>query len=376
MSAPTVVARPPRTPRSLVSRHPVLATAEVAVGMVLVGVGLGTGVPWAANVGLAPVTVASVLALVCGLALLVGGMWALGKRLGRGGRWLLVPATLATTLIVTYVVAVPVAVVAAPRADIGSRTPADQGLTFRSMQMPSRSGEVLAGWYVPTLNGAAVVLRHGSSASRTSVLDHAAVLARHGYGVLLTDARGHGMSTGRPMAWGWHGDDDVYAAIDVLKSTPGVDPSRIGVVGLSMGGEEALGAAAFDQRIRAVVAEGATGRSPADLGWLATAYGWRGQMTLAVRTAQSALVDLISDASPPTSLGLAVSAMSPRPVLLVAAGEVADEQYAARALAANSTPNVHVWVVPGAGHTKGLQTAPQDWERRVVTFLDESLQEG
>jgi len=35
-----------------------------------------------------------------------------------------------------------------------------------------------------------------------------------------------------------------------------------------------------------------------------------------------------------------------------------------------------VWVVPGAGHTKGLQTAPQDWERRVVTFLDESLQEG
>jgi hypothetical protein len=132
----------------------VLATAEVAVGMVLVGVGLGTGVPWAANVGLAPVTVASVLALVCGLALLVGGMWALGKGLGRGGRWLLVPATLATTLIVTYVVAVSVAVVAAPRADIGNRTPADQSLTFRSLQMPSRSGEVLAGWYVPTLNGA------------------------------------------------------------------------------------------------------------------------------------------------------------------------------------------------------------------------------
>jgi uncharacterized protein len=96
------------------------------------------------------------------------------------------------------------------------------------------------------------------------------------------------MSTGRPMAWGWHGDDDVYAAIDVLKSTPGVDPSRVGVVGLSMGGEEALGAAAFDQRIRAVVAEGATGRSPADLGWLATAYGWRGQMTLAVHSAERA----------------------------------------------------------------------------------------
>lgn len=80
---------------------------------------------------------------------------------------------------------------------------------------------------------------------------------------------------------------------------------------------------------------------------------------------------LTADLSRASGLGDVTAA-----VLLVAAGEVADEQYAARALAANSTSNVHVWVVPAAGHTKGLQTAPQDWERRVVTFLDESLQEG
>jgi hypothetical protein len=28
-----------------------------------------------------------------------------------------------------------------------------------------------------------------------------------------------------------------------------------------------------------------------------------------------------------------------------------------------------VWVVPGAGHTGGLRTQPQEWERRVQTFL-------
>ena len=60
-------------------------------------------------------------------------------------------------------------------------------------------------------------------------------------------------------------------------------------------------------------------------------------------------------------------------MLLVAAGEVAGEARAARYLAAGAPERVEVWVVPGAGHTGGLDTDPGSWTSRVTTFLDEAL---
>jgi dienelactone hydrolase len=99
------------------------------------------------------------------------------------------------------------------------------------------------------------------------VLDEAAVLVRHGFGVLLIDARGHGDSGGRAMDFGWHGDSVIAAATGYLARRPDVDPKRLGVVGMSMGGEEALGASTTNELIRAVVAEGATARSAADEAW-------------------------------------------------------------------------------------------------------------
>ena len=34
---------------------------------------------------------------------------------------------------------------------------------------------------------------------------------------------------------------------------------------------------------------------------------------------------------------------------------------------------VAVWVVAGAGHTKGPATAPVEWERTVIDFRDGAL---
>lgn len=53
---------------------------------------------------------------------------------------------------------------------------------------------------------------------------------------------------------------DAVRAVDVLESLPGVDASRIGCIGHSLGAKESLYAAAFDGRIRAAVAnEGGVG---------------------------------------------------------------------------------------------------------------------
>lgn len=110
--------------------------------------------------------------------------------------------------------------------------------------MTTADGVTLAGRYVPSTNGAAVIVRHGSGSQRTATEAQAAVLAAHGYGVLQVDARGHGNSAGTAMDLGWWGESDTAAAVDLLASRPDVEPGRIGVLGLSMGGEEAVVAAA------------------------------------------------------------------------------------------------------------------------------------
>ncbi len=47
---------------------------------------------------------------------------------------------------------------------------------------------------------------------------------------------------------------DASRAVDILAAQPGVDPRRLGAIGHSLGGKEALYLAAFDERVRAAVA--------------------------------------------------------------------------------------------------------------------------
>ena len=151
------------------------------------------------------------------------------------------------------------------------------------------------------------------------------------------------------MDLGWTGERDVAGALRFLARQPEVAPDRLGVVGLSMGGEVAVGASARDARIAAVVAEGATARSARDKGWLSEAHGWRGQVQEGIEHLQTAATDLLTSARPPVGLHDAV-AESGRPTLLIAAGTVAD-----------------------SGHTGGLATEPEEWEARVIGFLDDHL---
>jgi pimeloyl-ACP methyl ester carboxylesterase len=267
-----------------------------------------------------------------------------------------------------------VAVTNTPPTSVGDTTPADIGLDYSDVEFEAADGVMLSGWYLPSSNGAAVVLLHGAGSTRSSVLDHAAVLARHGYGVVLFDARGHGRSGGRAMDFGWYGDHDTSAAVTFLQSQPDVDHERIAAVGMSMGGEEAIGAAAADARIRAVVAEGATNRVAADKQWLSDQYGWRGAVQEGIDWLTYSIADLLTDAEPPMSLHDAVAVAAPRPVLLIASEEVQSEVHAGHYIAGASPQAVDVWVVPDAGHTGALDAHPLEWQQRVTAFLDHALE--
>lgn len=320
-----------------------------------------------------------------GLGLFVTGMVGIGYAgpaalaVVRRLWWLLLlPLLLVTAYVATWTVGQAVAASFPARPDLGEQTPASVALPYRDVTVRTTDGVDLAGWWVPSRNGAAVALLHGSGSTRTAVLDHAAVLADGGYGVLLVDARGHGESDGRGMDFGWYGERDAAAAVDFLVSRRDVADDRVALVGLSMGGESALGAAGTDPRVSAVVAEGATNRVAADKAFL-DAYGVRGELQQGIDRLTYAVADLLSEAPEPTPLRDSVRAAqqdgTPTPVLLIAAADVGTEQLAAD-LIESAAPTVRTWTVPGAGHTQGLETAPVKWERRVLSFLGAALAGG
>jgi fermentation-respiration switch protein FrsA (DUF1100 family) len=78
-------------------------------------------------------------------------------------------------------------------------------------------------------------------------------LAAAGFATLAFDHRNFGESGGEPRR---HEDpqgklSDLRAAVSFLRACPGVDPERIGAVGICLGGGYALKYAAFDPRVKA-----------------------------------------------------------------------------------------------------------------------------
>jgi uncharacterized protein len=82
---------------------------------------------------------------------------------------------------------------------------------------------------------------------------YASMLAAAGFATLAFDHRGFGESGGRP----WHEDSqgklaDLRAAVGFVAGRAEVDPARIGIVGICLGGGYAVRAAAADPRVKAV----------------------------------------------------------------------------------------------------------------------------
>ncbi|HEX2895418.1 MAG TPA: alpha/beta fold hydrolase [Marmoricola sp.] len=366
--------------RSLATRRPIRAVAAAAAylaALVILSTGVGLALPRLSKDDGGPALWIGLSALVTGVAAVTWTGWRLLRRTRRRWWLLSLPALLVAAYLALWTVGQGVAASIPARPSLGSRTPADLGLGYETATVRTADGVDLAAWWVPSRNGAAVLLLHGAGSTRTSVLDQAAVLGRHGYGVLLIDARGHGESGGRGMDFGWYGESDATAALDFLTTRAGVDAGRIGIVGLSMGGESAIGAAGVDPRVRAVVAEGATTRVAADKAFLSAAYGVRGDLQRGIDRATYAVAGLLTAAPQPASLRDSVVAAqadgSPTPMLLITAGTVDTERLAAEYLDRAAPDAVERWTVPHAGHTGGLRTAPTEWKRRVLGFLDTAL---
>ena len=244
---------------------------------------------------------------------------------------------------------------------------ADLGAPFEEVEFTTNDGLRLKGWYIRSRNGAAVI----SFPGRASSQKRAKLLARHGYGVLVFDRRGEGESEGDPNLFGWEGERDVHAAVEFLRNRPEVDPDRIGGIGLSVGGEMMIAAAAESDALRAIVSEGASARSVRDIvanpGTTWSEVLGNGVATLAT--------SLFSNALPPADLKSLVPKISGAVLFVYGENGQPAEEPANRAFYAVAHEPRELWEVPGSGHIGGTEARPREYEQRVVAFFDRYLLE-
>lgn len=335
-----------------------------AVGVPATIAGVAMYVPRLVLGDVRPATVAGTLLAVAGIALL-GLMVRIVFR-GRGPVAGLLAIPLVLALVQWVLVPAVGAAVAtnAPRRAVGhAQTLAIAGA--RDVVFRASDGVRLEGWYAPGRNGGAVVLAHGSHGDRADTLAHLRVVARAGYAILAYDARGHGRSAGRTNALGWQGARDVAGAVAFLRRRPGVDPSRIAMLGLSMGAEEGLRAAADGVPLRAVIADGAGASTSGDRALVAG--GALAPVAASTDWLMMRLVAEISGSGEPAALEDVVHRIQV-PVLLIASsrtGERAIDDAFRRRIGSRAT----LWYVSDARHTQALERHPRLYAQRIRAFL-------
>jgi len=239
------------------------------------------------------------------------------------------------------------------------------GLYFESVRFPTAAGSELDGWLVPGEVGLpfGVVLVHDAGQDRRVFLDRLRFLHDAGYPILLFDLRGHGASdgAGRGSGLGYRELHDVSAAVRYMRER---GHRGVAVYGVSLGGSAALLAAAGDREIDAVIAESpfasvdelARWRLPGTPEWLR-----RAAVELALLR-----VGALHEPSPID----AISRIAPRPVVLL--GSAADRVVPAasvEALFAAAQEPKELWIAPRGEHGAILEAEPEEYRRRVLTYL-------
>ena len=120
-----------------------------------------------------------------------------GRRIAHAAGWLAAVPVWAVLVVLPF--AMTLMVTHAPRLAIQERS---LGIPHQEVALETADGRELSAWYVPSRNGAAVLLSHGSGGSREHVVAHVRMLARHGYGVLALDNPGNGESEGHSNGLG------------------------------------------------------------------------------------------------------------------------------------------------------------------------------
>jgi fermentation-respiration switch protein FrsA (DUF1100 family) len=237
----------------------------------------------------------------------------------------------------------------------------------------SRTHITIAGSFFPGSRRTTIVLSHGYGDNQEQMLPYAEFLHKAGFTVFTYDMRNRGRSGGGATTLGALEAIDLISAVDYLMTRDDIDKDRLGALGVSLGGATTLLAAASDTRIKAVVDDSGFSDAP---GVIATSF----EHFIGLPAFPFApLTVAISEFRAGVSLRQlrpvdVVGRISPRPLFIIhcMADRVVPAEHSKRIFEAAKEPK-QAWWIPTGGHIDGHVVAPQEYERRVIEFLDRSL---
>lgn len=124
-------------------------------------------------------------------------------------------------------------------------TPADVGLAYENVRIPTAGDNTLDAWYVPAVSGqavATVTVYTGMQGNLDDYLPVLSPLAQNDFNVLVFDWQGYGASDG--MRGFANFEPDMRAVMEYLLARPEPASHKVVQLGVSLGAICALGAAA------------------------------------------------------------------------------------------------------------------------------------
>jgi len=251
--------------------------------------------------------------------------------------------------------------------------PATYNLPYEDVEITSAEGLKLVGWFVPSQNGAVIMMQHGYKSTRKELLNEAEMMYRHGYGILLTTVRAHDHSDGEMITFGMNEVNDLEAWYQYLITRSDIDPDKIGILGNSYGGMLAIQYAAQNENIKALVANCAFS-----------------SLNDTVSTSVEYFTDLPAFPFAPLIVFWAeretgfktedidttkwIAQISPRPVFLMQGGAdvVISADSGQRLYDAAGEPK-ELWFDPELGHVQFDKERAEEFEKRVAEFFDKYL---
>ncbi|MGA1741000.1 MAG: alpha/beta hydrolase [Pseudohongiellaceae bacterium] len=249
--------------------------------------------------------------------------------------------------------------------------PADFSLQYQDVITQSSDGNTLHAWYVPSTNGAGIILQHGFKSDREELLEEAAMLANRGYGVLLTSIRAHDINEGELIAFGLKEMPDIDAWVKFLQAQE--DITSIGMLGNSLGGTLSIQYAAENGAIKALVVHSAFSSMRDTIN---TSVRYFTDLppfpfaTLIRFWAEQEIKGDIDDIDAKKWIGK----ISPRPILIIhSLSDVAISPESGELLLEAAAEPKELWQVEGVRHASFDTELAEAFEDKVGKFFDQYL---
>lgn len=248
-------------------------------------------------------------------------------------------------------------------------------LSYEEVTFHTRDKVPISAWYVPGTRPSGIVLVHGVYANRSEHIGHAQILSQAGYHLLLLDLRAHGLSGGDKVTYGYYEVFDVMASVDyLLKQQPKL--RHIGALGNSMGGAVVVRAAAYDERIQAIVIQSSFSSL------VEAVHDSFDQLALLPKQPFAPWV--IASAEWLTGAKMShinsmmyLSRMSARPVFILhrSHDNLFPPAHAKRMYAHAQEPK-ELWIVEGAGHTSPMVGNEAQYRQKILQFFEKAFRDS